>query len=176
MDKRIEIHAEVCKEIHDLYIDKNADYGDSFRKVRNEIPNAILVRLSDKLNRLKNLMCDESEYHIKDETIDDTLMDLANYAMLEIVERRMDNLPKMENEPDGMREIFRESIRDWIINEKASNHTEIFLKHLPISHKIRMNVFEIENGKITEHNESFYKDDKPFTLTVNMEDDDDSED
>lgn len=88
--KRIDEHMDLCDEIHELYLLKNADYGDSFRKVRDEIPNAILVRLSDKLNRLKKLMQNPDSQQVKEESIDDTLMDLANYALLELVERRVE--------------------------------------------------------------------------------------
>lgn len=88
--KRIDEHMDLCYEIHELYLLKNADYGDSFQKVREEIPNAILVRLSDKLNRLKKLMQNPDSQQVKEESIDDTLMDLANYALLELVERRVE--------------------------------------------------------------------------------------
>ncbi len=92
VDVREQAHYDLCAELHELYINENADYGDSFRKLRDEIPNAILVRLSDKLNRLKSLMgVKDKEQQVKDESIDDTLMDLANYALLELVERKMDN-------------------------------------------------------------------------------------
>ena len=83
---RIEFHKALCDGLHRLYLDKNSDYGDSFRKVREELPWAILVRLSDKLNRLKSLIPKDSEPRVN-ESIDDTLMDIANYALLELVER-----------------------------------------------------------------------------------------
>ena len=91
MKTRMLIHKELCDEMHRLYLNKNADYGSSFQKVRAKIPNAILVRLNDKLNRLESLMGkDEEERKVKSESIDDTLMDIANYALLELVERRWD--------------------------------------------------------------------------------------
>lgn len=95
MDQPIElkIHEDLCNEIHELYMNKNADYGDSFRKVREKIPNAILVRLNDKMNRLESLMNkSEDEQKVKNESIDDTLMDIANYALLELVERRKEHI------------------------------------------------------------------------------------
>lgn len=98
---RLKIHNDLCHEIHDLYQRKNNDYGDSFRKVRNELPWAILVRLSDKINRLKSLMQkSDDERYVLDETIDDTLMDIANYALLELTERRVDRnlMEEIQNE------------------------------------------------------------------------------
>ena len=89
-DPRVLEHECLCNEIHELYEKKNSDYGDSFIKVRNEFPDAILIRLSDKMNRLKKLMIHPETQQIKDESIDDTLMDLANYALMELVERRLE--------------------------------------------------------------------------------------
>ena len=42
------------------------------------------VRLDDKLHRFKQLIKQEAE--VKDESITDTLMDLANYAIMAIIE------------------------------------------------------------------------------------------
>lgn len=81
------IHWTICRELHDTYKAKNADYGDSFAMVRNKYPNAILIRLNDKLNRLETLM-NGAEQKVNDESVDDTLLDLANYCIMELVERR----------------------------------------------------------------------------------------
>lgn len=91
MPTKIDIHEKLCTQMHELYVKKNADYGDSFAKVREEIPDAILVRLSDKLNRLKSLMQNPDKQRVQNESIDDTLMDLANYCLLELVERQYKN-------------------------------------------------------------------------------------
>ena len=79
---KLNIHKEICNNLHETYEAKNADYGDSFALVRGEYPNAILIRLNDKLNGGKQ--------HV-DESIDDTLLDLANYCIMELVERRNDD-------------------------------------------------------------------------------------
>jgi hypothetical protein len=84
---KVKTHMDICKELTDLYERKNADYGDSFARLRNEIPDAILVRIYDKYSRLKTLM-NGNEQQVKDESIDDTLIDLANYCILELIERR----------------------------------------------------------------------------------------
>lgn len=74
-----------------LYERKNHDYGDSFGKSFVEYGMAMpCIRLEDKLNRLKALTKADAE--VMDETIDDTLMDLANYAIMTLVERRADLL------------------------------------------------------------------------------------
>ncbi len=84
MDK-IARHDSICAKLHETYKNKNNDYGDSFSKLRKEHPNAILVRIGDKYNRLKTLM-GGVEQKVSDESIRDTLLDLANYCIMEVVE------------------------------------------------------------------------------------------
>ena len=85
---KIAIHEEVCKRIHEVYKQKNADYGDSFgESIRKFGQVAALVRMSDKWNRLCNLMMNNTGRQVADETVDDTLLDLANYAIMTYVER-----------------------------------------------------------------------------------------
>lgn len=86
-DEKECIHWTICRELHETYKAKKADYGDSFAQVRSKYPNAILIRLNDKLNRLETLM-NGVEQHVNDESIEDTLLDLANYCIMELVERR----------------------------------------------------------------------------------------
>lgn len=87
MDK-IKIHEQLCKEMHELYERKNADYGDSFAQLRKRYPNFVCMRLFDKLNRLDTVIQPEYTLKVSDETLEDTLMDIANYAIMELTERR----------------------------------------------------------------------------------------
>ena len=47
-----------------------------------------VIRLEDKLSRLKTLIKSENKV---DESIEDTLMDLANYAIMTLIELRVEN-------------------------------------------------------------------------------------
>ena len=74
-------HADVCKKLNDIYIKKNKDYGDSANDTFNKFGmTAYLVRMSDKLNRLISL--NNRKEKINYESIDDTLLDLANYSIM----------------------------------------------------------------------------------------------
>jgi len=87
---RYDIHKEICDNINDLYKSKNKDYGNSFAKRRKDYGNiAILIRLEDKFERLKHLMT-STDIEVKSETVEDTLTDLANYCLLELVERKLE--------------------------------------------------------------------------------------
>ena len=79
-------HGNICKELVAIYAKKNADYGDSFHISFQEEGMAMTrIRLSDKLNRFKTLT-KNNEQSVKDESIRDTLIDLANYAIMTIME------------------------------------------------------------------------------------------
>lgn len=94
---KIEIHKGICDKSHDTYKAKNADYGDSFAKLRRKYPNAILIRLTDKLSRLETLM-NGGQQQVNDESIDDTLLDIGTYAFMELTEREMDRINKLAME------------------------------------------------------------------------------
>lgn len=86
---KTELHASICAELTALYERKNHDYGDSFAKSFAEYGMAMpCIRLEDKLNRLKALTRNGNQ-QVNDESIDDTLMDLANYAIMTLVERKV---------------------------------------------------------------------------------------
>lgn len=88
---KIEIHKSICDKLNSTYAAKNADYGDSFARVRKEEGDAvILVRLKDKLYRLETLL-HGADRKVNDESVDDTLLDMANYCIMELVERRSEN-------------------------------------------------------------------------------------
>ena len=85
---KIEKHEQICKEIHEMYIKKNADYGDSVGQLYSKLGDiSMLTRISDKYNRLMNLMTKEGEQNY--ESIEDTIQDMANYCIIWLMEREM---------------------------------------------------------------------------------------
>lgn len=86
---KTELHASICAELTALYERKNHDYGDSFAKSFAEYGMAMpCIRLEDKLNRLKALSRNGNQ-KVNDESVDYTPMDLANYAIMTLVERKI---------------------------------------------------------------------------------------
>ena len=70
-------------QIKDTHEKKNHDYGNSFAKSMDEFGMpAAAIRLSDKLNRFKALI--NSEAKVKDEAVEDTLLDMASYAIMTV--------------------------------------------------------------------------------------------
>ena len=73
----------ILNEIKQLHNRKNADYGDSFDKTLDEFGLvASATRMSDKFNRFKSLI--KNPARVEDEKIEDTLIDLASYAIMTI--------------------------------------------------------------------------------------------
>jgi DNA polymerase-3 subunit alpha len=77
---------DILKEMSEVHQRKNADYGNNFHK-RYEKYGFLtaLLRLTDKMERLENIY-EKGEIQVKDESVEDTLLDLANYAVMTIVE------------------------------------------------------------------------------------------
>ena len=89
---KVERHNQICNYLTQLYEKKNRDYDDSFGKSYKEYGMAMpCIRLEDKLNRLKALTVKNQSQEVLDESIDDTLFDLANYAIMTIIERDIEN-------------------------------------------------------------------------------------
>lgn len=86
MENKIDNQKEfkaILDQMNDIYIKKNNDYGDSFTKTCKQFGLiAPLIRMTDKLNRFEQLTNPLTDQKCQDESIIDTLIDLANYAIL----------------------------------------------------------------------------------------------
>lgn len=93
-DEYIIFHKECCDRMVDVTKKKNADYtGGSDDPFANfvqigslvQIPNVIevgfLTRMSDKFSRIGSFIT-KGMLQVKDESVEDTLIDLANYCIL----------------------------------------------------------------------------------------------
>lgn len=86
---KIEQHKQICEDLNKIYKKKNHDYGDSFGIGYKEYGLTMpAIRLEDKLNRFKKLGLNNLDAQVNDESIEDTLLDLANYAIMTVIEMR----------------------------------------------------------------------------------------
>jgi Domain of Unknown Function (DUF1599). len=85
---KAEQHSEICKTLNDIFKRKNHDYGDSFGETFRKLGIiSAVTRITDKYNRLVGLATKpKDEQQVKDESIEDTLLDLANYAIMTVME------------------------------------------------------------------------------------------
>lgn len=76
---------QITDEMVNLYERKNSDYGNSIHDTYMKYGAvAYLVRMEDKINRVRGLT--QSNNQKVDEKIKDTLIDLANYSILMLLE------------------------------------------------------------------------------------------
>lgn len=98
----------ITSKMAETYEKKNHDYGDSFDKSLDKFGLiASVVRMGDKMNRIESLINKSIQNPaypsvsvkdvnlVKDESIKDTLLDLANYAIMTVM--WMDNQKKCDN-------------------------------------------------------------------------------
>lgn len=84
MDKSKE-HMQILTELNETYVKKNADYGNSFdNSLDKHGLVAAAVRLGDKMSRLDSLVGGKKA-QVLDESIEDTLLDMANYAVMSVM-------------------------------------------------------------------------------------------
>lgn len=117
---KINLHKGKCEQLNSLYAAKNSEYGDSFSQtLQSRGLVALAIVLESKLNRLDTLI--SSQEAPQHESIDDTLMDIANYCLLALVERDLQKKepseektknPKKENKKEKKAQAENKPIDD----------------------------------------------------------------
>ena len=88
---------ESCKELARVLKEKNKKYGDSFSRTADEYGNAVLLlRIQDKISRLKHLLILRDDCHESNESVEDTFLDLAGYAVLSKIYLENKNLEEKQ--------------------------------------------------------------------------------
>lgn len=85
----IKRHKEICDYIHNnLWLPKNTAYGDSFHNLYEDLGIiSAVTQITHKYNRLKTLAKDKNNnIDTGDESIVDTLLDMANYCIMTVME------------------------------------------------------------------------------------------
>lgn len=81
-----EQHKKICDVLNETYIQKNKAYGNSFTETFKKLGViSAVTRITDKYNRLVNLSTNPN-VDIGDESIKDTLLDMANYCIMTYME------------------------------------------------------------------------------------------
>ena len=95
INSREELFKEIVDSMFETYKNKNNDYGNSVGQTYDKYGDvSFLVRIEDKINRLKSLTFDKKERKVEDEKIEDTISDMANYCILWMIERKMIDIGK----------------------------------------------------------------------------------
>lgn len=90
IDMNVVAFRDIQDKLVKIYAKKNHDYGDSFNEGCNELGvGYAFSRIFDKTKRFqtiaKGIMNNNLSIEIQDETMEDTIMDLANYCMMYLV-------------------------------------------------------------------------------------------
>lgn len=84
LDSSVDSFMDITTNMAKVYTAKNHDYGNSFDCSLNKFGLiAGLVRMGDKMNRLESLI--NKKAMVKDESIRDTLLDLASYCIMTVM-------------------------------------------------------------------------------------------
>lgn len=100
---KIDQFKRVASALAAQYARKNEAYGDSFGKsVKRYGVISALTRMSDKWNRLESLLIDKNNNRVTDESVDDTLLDLATYCIMTVLAmRNNDEIDKIIKSLEG---------------------------------------------------------------------------
>ena len=77
--------AHLMKHLFKIFKKKQSSYGPKNISTFGE--KGVVVRMNDKLQRLIQIVWHENEDKIEDEKIEDTYLDLADYALIAILVR-----------------------------------------------------------------------------------------
>ena len=107
-----------------LYESKNADYGNAADKLFESYGlNYYLIMLEQKLLRIKNLYNKTDKAN--NESIEDSLLDMSNYAILAVESMRKDAKQKNGNLPENTDKANNEALRNAIFDMTDYTNTII---------------------------------------------------
>ena len=112
-------YMDVINKLKETFLKKNHDYGSSVKKNydkfeaygKNEGLKYVFGRIAEKHDRLENLIYGNHTNQVTDEPIEDTLLDMANYAILAAVsiqEHKTNSIQEHKSDPQSP--ILRELI------------------------------------------------------------------
>ena len=85
-------YSNILKRMDDTHTRKNNDYGDAaYQGYKKYGDYYFMVQLHNKLSRLESLTIGNKTQQVKEESIDDTLLDMANYAVMYLESRHRDD-------------------------------------------------------------------------------------
>ena len=81
-------YSNILKRMDDTHTRKNNDYGDAaYQGYKKFGDYYFMVQLHNKYQRLESLTIGNKTQQVKEESIDDTLLDMANYAVMYLESR-----------------------------------------------------------------------------------------
>lgn len=96
---KIEKHKHLLVELHETYKSKNQLYGDAFGETIQKYGLiSALTRMHDKFSRIETMILGELE---DEESLRDSLMDLANYCLMTVLESEISSKVELNSKIDN---------------------------------------------------------------------------
>lgn len=113
-------YMDIIDKLKKTFLKKNHDYGSSVKKNydkfesygKNEGLKYVFGRIAEKHDRLENLIYGNHTNQVTDESIEDTLLDMANYAILAAV-----SIQEHKSDPKNLN-MLEELEQEQIISDK----------------------------------------------------------
>ena len=156
-EQRLTQYNKIRNEAFEIFKKKNNDYGDAFANYGSV---GVLVRMGDKIQRMSNITS-TSITLVEDERLRDTLMDLANYAVmgLMLLDEKLETESNVENNVESNIEEKVDNIviedvlptvhKKWITGSKGDEY--VLSKHEDGSITCTCPAYEHGNGKECKH-------------------------
>lgn len=117
-------YMDVINNLKETFLKKNHDYGSSVKKNydkfeaygKNEGLKYVFGRIAEKHDRLENLIYGDHTNQVTDESVEDTLLDMANYAILAAV---------------SIQEHKTNSVQEHKANPQSPSLAELIKKYYP---------------------------------------------
>ena len=119
-----EAYKRLINKLKETFLKKNHDYGSSVKKNydkfeaygKNEGLKYVFGRIAEKHDRLENLIYGAHTNQVTDESVEDTLLDMANYAILAAV---------------SIQEHKTNSVQEHKANPQSPSLAELIKKYYP---------------------------------------------
>lgn len=86
-EEEVKMFKSITEEMASTFGKKRKDYGPSTTETWIKYgPASMCTRMRDKLCRIDNLLGRRNDPLVEDEKVQDTLLDLANYAIIALIE------------------------------------------------------------------------------------------
>lgn len=140
IDDNVIVFRNIQDKLVNIYAKKNHDYGDSFNEGCNELGvGYAFSRIFDKTKRFqtlaKGIMNNSLSIQVQDETIEDTIMDLANYCVMYLAWR--DNHISIGELEPKQGEIQVSSTGELESNIDSNNNQESIEEYSKIAEELR---------------------------------------
>ena len=84
MDKNHKKHRQLCNDLNNLYITKNKEYGNSFTDTYEKL--GIISAVTQILHKTNRIVEVSTEQELVHESLENNLIDLANYCLMTLME------------------------------------------------------------------------------------------